>query len=275
MKKRFAFMLVFVSVAFFSWSQGNVVTFCPGNTKTLAAGINGTLYFWQVRKLGQSFAPLNDGARPNSTVLGSSTSTLTLSQLKSLESGTQYRCIVVTDDGGVLGPVYMLQAQNVFNNMGMPIWENGANWSCGTPPDNSYAQNVIIPGGNNVLLKNVALLGGLTLFEDAKMTVAPGAVLVINPAFYGFNSGDYNLTVDDLQLLDSIAAPLEDVNLVPAGGGMPVSQMGVDDKATVAGLIEDIHKESVRLSAFKTNTKNIFGTNYEEPDQNGYAYSYG
>ncbi len=269
MKRLFAFSMALLAIVSIVQAQGVVVPFCRLGVKLLPAGAIGTQYQWQVNKEGFGFINIADGVGLISTVSGSGTSVLKLSDLSTGAAGYQYRCVVDNQ----YSTIYTLKLINVFKNAGLPVWENPANWSCGDVPDLGLTNDVIIGSGNNVLLKSTALIRSLTLQEDSKLSVAEGVNLIIVPVL---SNGDaFNLSSDDLELLDTSAAPLEEEVSPPIANNPGFSQYGVGDvvPVTAAWLIDSMHKDGVRLSSLKNTT--IFGTNDLEADQDGYAYSYG
>lgn len=141
------------------------------NGAAIFSNINGTAYQWQrdTCKTGSCFYPLTD----NSNYSGSTTNSLKLSNLLTKQTGERYRCIV---DGNISN-VYTLKFTDTWTGAFSNQWENAANWSCGTLPD-EYT-DVIIKNGNPVLNSNTSIRS-LSISNSAALTVNPAFQLTIN-----------------------------------------------------------------------------------------------
>jgi hypothetical protein len=145
------------------------IILCPsiGNA-AISSNITGTNYQWQLSTDSINFNSINN----NTNYTGANADTLQLNNIPSSCYGYQFRCVV---DGGT-GNVYTLKFINAWTGAVDSAWEKGANWSCGTVPDNNT--DVIINSGTIVLNSNTSV---------RSLTVSPNASLTIN--------APYNLTV--------------------------------------------------------------------------------
>lgn len=149
--------------------EPGVVTFtsriCNGGNTTLTSNLKGAGYQWQVNK-GGGFENLNDDANHS----GTTSITLSLTQVPTSWSGYQYRCLV----NGNFSTLYALKFKDYWignsNN-----WENGGMWTCGLPDANT---DVIIPAGKVQLNSNTAVKS-VTVVPGATLTIKAGNNLVI------------------------------------------------------------------------------------------------
>jgi hypothetical protein len=142
---------------------------CPGtNQLSIKAIISGNNYQWQVNS-GNGFVSLAD----NNFYLGSNTGSLQLTNIPSEWYGYQYRCLV---DGNINTAPVKIQFVSTWTGAVDTSWENSANWTCSSIPDNNT--DVIINNGNVIVSSNTFC---------RSLSVNPGAN-------YKVNTG-YNLTI--------------------------------------------------------------------------------
>jgi len=125
---------------------GAVITpsdYCAGSTISLAAGITGAAYQWQVNT-GSGFANISN----NATYTGTATATLQINNAPSSFYGYQYRCNV----SGNFSTVTTLKFVNRWTGSVNNLWNNAANWSCGAVPDANT--DAVINSGTVVLNAN-------------------------------------------------------------------------------------------------------------------------
>ena len=138
---------------------------CAGSTNSITSNLSGNTYQWQVNA-GGGFENIGD------TVYYSGTNTRTL-QLRNIPSswyGYQYRAIV----DGTNGQIYPLTFVNSWTGSKSTAWENGDNWSCGSPPDANT--DVVIYTGAVVLSSNTSCRT-VRVNAGAALTVTTGYVL--------------------------------------------------------------------------------------------------
>ncbi|MES2778144.1 MAG: right-handed parallel beta-helix repeat-containing protein [Bacteroidota bacterium] len=145
---------------------------CPGSVYTWHAASSGSTYQWQTWN-GSSWVALN-----NPTMFtGATTATLqSTSSLSTSLYGTQLRCLV---NGTTPGPVYTIKFVSTWLGNTSSAWNNPANWSCGSLPNN--ATDIRIP--NNAITFPVisasTSVRSLLAQPDAEVHVNTGVVLQI------------------------------------------------------------------------------------------------
>jgi len=146
-----------------------VTQLCPliGNT-TLRAFKLGANYQWQLSSDSIHYNDINNSANYN----GVNSDTLQLNNISSSWYGYQYRCNV----DGFFSDIFTLKFTDTWVGSINSVWENPANWSCGTVPD--FNTDVKINIGTVVVNSNVTV---------RSLSVSPGASFTVNPP--------YNLTV--------------------------------------------------------------------------------
>jgi hypothetical protein len=149
---------------------------CP-NTTTSFVGVtsaSGNTYQWQVN-IGSGFKNID-----NSTLYsGVTTDTLLLVGAPSSLYGYQYRC-TVTNDSVTYSPTYTLQFGDTWTGAIDSVWENSANWSCGSIPD-ANTDVFINSGTPKVILGSNTTIRSLTVSPNASFTIqAPYSLTVIH-----------------------------------------------------------------------------------------------
>jgi hypothetical protein len=124
---------------------------------------------WQVSTDGISFTNIADDANYK----GTNTATLQLNNLPSSWYANNYRCLINGNKGKV---TYRITFVNNWNSTSETAWENAANWSCGTLPDNNT--DVVIKTGT-LFLNSDATVRSLTVTEGATFNIAPGRHLTV------------------------------------------------------------------------------------------------
>lgn len=103
---------------------------CPGSNITYKSNLNGSNYHWQVNT-GNGYEDVLD----NSVYLGSASSNLVLSSPPTSWYGYKFRCRAVVNGLTTFGSEYTLKFASKWNGTKDTQWENTANWSCGSLPD--------------------------------------------------------------------------------------------------------------------------------------------
>ena len=157
------------SISIFRNQVGEIpkLQLCPNGQGTLNTNKMGTIYQWQVNS-GNGYVNIGE----NSNYIGSSTSTLVLTNIPSSFYGYQYRCVV----DGVKDEVTVLQFVNTWTGANNDVWNNSANWSCGAVPDGNT--DVFIKSGAVVVSSN-AICRSLTLTPGVNFSVNPGVTFTI------------------------------------------------------------------------------------------------
>ncbi len=140
---------------------------CPGGTISFTSNITGASYQWQVNT-GAGFANISN----NSTYAGATTVTLQLNNAPSSFYGYQYRCNVA----GTFSTVSNIKFVNRWTGAANTLWNNPANWSCGTVPDANT--DVVISTGTAVLNVNGSCRS-IAVSAGAKFTASAGFTLVV------------------------------------------------------------------------------------------------
>lgn len=110
---------------------------CPGGNVMFDSKINGTSYQWQV-DTGTGFTDLADGG----VYSGATSPILTLTMAPTSMYGYQYRCVA---NGTIYSPVFLLKFGMAWEGSVSTAWENPANWSCNSLPDENT--DVIVGDG--------------------------------------------------------------------------------------------------------------------------------
>jgi uncharacterized repeat protein (TIGR03803 family) len=139
----------------------------PTASTILKSGISATNYQWQLNA-GVGFVSIAD----NSNYIGTNTDLLQLSNIPSSWTGYQYRCLA----DGAVSKNYTLKFVNSWIGTSNTNWENPANWSCGSIPDNNT--DVVIDSGGVVVNSNVTVRS-LKVATGVNFTVNTGFVLSI------------------------------------------------------------------------------------------------
>jgi hypothetical protein len=140
-------------------------------TATLTSNLTGSSYRWQV-DTGNGFKAIND----NANYVGTQTQNLQLNNLPAAWYGHRYRCVVQ----GELSTSFTVKFSNDWTGAVNNLWENAANWSCGTVP--GFSTDVVIPAGSTVVLNSNTTIRSLKLEPGASFTVATGYTLTVtNP----------------------------------------------------------------------------------------------
>jgi hypothetical protein len=140
----------------------------PVGNATLNAGMNGSLYQWQLSTDTVHFNNIIDDANYN----GSVTATLALTAIPSSWYGYRYRCII---DGNV-GRISTLKFVNTWTGSTNNDWNTASNWSCGAVPDMNT--DVKINDGEPVLNMD-ATVRSLFLSPTAHLTINTGFHLTV------------------------------------------------------------------------------------------------
>lgn len=141
------------------------VNFCPPAANgSLSTDLTGSTYQWQLNT-GSGYSNISD----NSNYAGSTSATLTLSNIPSAWYGYQYRCQV---NGTAYSTPLSLRFVNKWTGDVSSAWENPLNWSCGVVPDANT--DVEINTGTVVLNSNTVC---------RTIQVRPGASFTVNTPF--------------------------------------------------------------------------------------------
>ncbi len=155
------------TVSIFKNTLAAQMQLCSGDSRTLNSFITGTNYQWQIDS-GVGFNNLSD----NATYNGTNTSTLNIVAISNSSYGYKFRCIV----DNIVGPEYWLKFNNTWTGAASSAWENTANWSCGSLPDQNT--DVTISTGNVIISSNVTIRS-LTVASGVTVTVQSGFTLTI------------------------------------------------------------------------------------------------
>jgi hypothetical protein len=135
---------------------------CPGGSASLTSNISGTNYQWQVNT-GNGFENISD----NSNYTGTNTKVLKLISIPSSWYGYQYRSVVDGNNSDTTTLTFV----NYWTGSKGTAWENGENWSCGSPPDANT--DVVIYTGS-VSLSSNASCRGVKVNTGGSLTVTAG-----------------------------------------------------------------------------------------------------
>jgi hypothetical protein len=144
---------------------------CPNGTVTFDSRLSGTSYQWQV-DTGAGFTNITDGGAYN----GTNTSLLNISNAPSSMYGYQYRCLV---NGTTYSTVFLLKFGMTWEGTVSTAWENPANWSCNSLPDENT--DVIVGEGklNYPQVNSNVSIRTLRFRPGASGTVNSGFTLTI------------------------------------------------------------------------------------------------
>jgi len=145
---------------------------CPGETVVLNEVPAGASSFqWQVSvDSGQTFSNITTG----SFYTGENTGQLTIAGITTSLYGNIYKC--VTNTGTLPGTMIKI-SHSWKTNAPDSLWENAANWSCGSVPEGMT--DVVIPAGANVRVNSQASCRSIVVATGATITLQPGAQLNI------------------------------------------------------------------------------------------------
>jgi Pregnancy-associated plasma protein-A/CARDB len=134
----------------------------------------GTAYQWQA-DTGAGFSNISD----NSTYTGTTSDLLQISNAPTSWYGYKYRCIVTNGANLVTGETYTLKFITTWNGPADNIWENPANWSCNTVPDENT--DVYINAGMPVYprVNSNAACRKIYLQPGTSIEVKPGKTLLV------------------------------------------------------------------------------------------------
>ena len=143
---------------------------CSGGNTTLASGIGGSNYAWQV-DTGSGFSSLSNSVNYSNV----NDSVVTLSNIPSGWFGYKYRCVV---NGNAYSRVFTLKVGNSWTGAVSTDWFNPSNWSCNIIPDQNT--NVIIYSGSTTIINAPgAVCRTLSLMPTASLTVNSPYTLLI------------------------------------------------------------------------------------------------
>lgn len=144
-----------------------VVYACQASNTMIMSSIIGSNYQWQL-DTGNGFNNLVN----NSNYAGVNTNQLQILNIQVGLLNYKYHCVV----DGYPTNTYTIKFGNTWLGTVNNVWENPANWSCGTIPD--IYTDVIIPSGNVQLNSNTSV-NSLTISPGATLTVAAGINLTV------------------------------------------------------------------------------------------------
>ncbi len=144
-----------------------VVYACQASNTMIMSSIIGSNYQWQL-DTGNGFNNLVN----NSNYAGVNTNQLQILNIQVGLLNYKYHCVV----DGYPTNTYTIKFGNTWLGAVNNVWENPANWSCGTIPD--IYTDVIIPSGNVQLNSNTSV-NSLTISPGATLTVAAGINLTV------------------------------------------------------------------------------------------------
>jgi len=143
-------------------------TLCNGDSTVFFFNGGGSIQ-WQVSTDGITYNNISD----NGNYIGTNTGGLRLHNIPSSWYGNMYTCL----SNGVSSKLYYkIKFANNWNGNTDTTWENAANWSCGSLPDNNT--DVIIRNGT-VFLHTDVTVKSLTVNPGASLIIAPGINLTV------------------------------------------------------------------------------------------------
>jgi N-acetylneuraminic acid mutarotase len=143
---------------------------CGGGSISFTSDLTGISYQWQLSTdHGITFNNISN----NVNYAGTSKKTITITSAPSSWYSYKYRCVV----GGSHSMISTLVFTNYWTGAVNSAWENPANWSCGTVPDN-YT-DVYIPAGAVVTINSNNTIATLHLDPTASLTVNPPYTLTL------------------------------------------------------------------------------------------------
>lgn len=140
---------------------------CVGGNVSIASGLSGSSYQWQVNT-GGGFVNISDGG----VYSGTNSANLQLTGAPTSWYGYQFRALV----DGVTSVPYFLKFTATWTGSVNNAWENGGNWSCGMVPDANT--DVIINSGTPQLNASTTIRT-LTLGAGITITVKSGLNLTV------------------------------------------------------------------------------------------------
>jgi hypothetical protein len=151
---------------------------CPGTNVYFESGYRGVgyTYQWQVNS-GGGYANITNGAVYSSTTGDS----LKLTAAPTSWTGNKYRCVVTNGSNIYYSDEYTLRFGMRWIGTVSNAWQNPANWSCGSIPD-QYTDVTIGAGVPNFPQINIttATCRSLTINTGASVTVQPGSMIKVN-----------------------------------------------------------------------------------------------
>ncbi|MEP7166076.1 MAG: FG-GAP-like repeat-containing protein [Ferruginibacter sp.] len=148
---------------------GTQINLCAGGDTLILSSISGASYQWQLSTDNVNFNNLSN----NANYTGVNTNILHLSALQATWYGYKFRCLV---NGNSYSDVFSIAYTNRWTGAASNVWENPANWSCGTVPDANT--DVRIPSGTIVINSNI-IIRSLILTTGVQLTVNPGFTVTI------------------------------------------------------------------------------------------------
>jgi hypothetical protein len=147
-------------------TETGTLELCPSIASTsITSSISGDGYHWQVDTGNAVFTDIVD----NINFSGASTATLHLNNIPSSWYGYTFRCMLIT---GTFSTGVKLKFAEQWIGIANNLWEDTANWSCGTIPD--PFTDVVINSGTIVINSNVTI---------RSLKINPGVSLTVNPGF--------------------------------------------------------------------------------------------
>ncbi len=151
-----------ISDVFYKSDTSSVIKICPeAGSGVRQSDISGSNYQWQVNTGNGNFTDLTD----NTNFSGTQTATLHFNSLPSSYYGYQYRCVA----DGAYSKVFNLSFSTTWTGAVDSLWENPANWNCGSIPDANT--DVFIDKGK-VSLNSNTTIRSLAAQPGAKVTIS-------------------------------------------------------------------------------------------------------
>lgn len=142
---------------------------CPGTISTIfTSDILGTNYQWQKSIDSINYINIYNAADYS----GVNSTTLNINNLQAEKYGTRYRCLV---DGNT-STLFTITFKNRWTGGIDGNWENDADWSCGTLPDENT--DVVIENGSVVINSNVTVKS-IRVLPGASVSVKTGYTLTV------------------------------------------------------------------------------------------------
>jgi large repetitive protein len=147
--------------------EPQLTSLCSNSNTVLTSNISGLNYKWQLNN-GSGYVDINNDINYN----GASSSSLQIQNAPSNWIGNKYRCLV----DGLYSYEFSLKFKNIWTGSVNNLWENPANWSCGTIPDANT--DVIINSGAIIVNSNVTIRS-LNIASNVNITISSGFNLTI------------------------------------------------------------------------------------------------
>ena len=142
---------------------------CSGTTNaTFTSDISGANYQWQKSIDSLNYTNISN----NDDYSGVNSKTLNISKLQAGKYGARYRCVV----DGNMSTIITITFKNRWTAGIDANWENDANWSCGSLPDENT--DVAIESGSVVVNSNVTVKS-IRLSPGASVSVNAGYTLTV------------------------------------------------------------------------------------------------